>query len=167
MYQPQTHEHPEWAKKYIDLVEGNVLTTLATQATTFTDFILSLAPIANFAYAPGKWTIKELIGHCIDTERILAFRLLCFARGEKSALPGFNEDEYVANAHFSSSNLQELAQEFCALRKANLYLFNSLNEQELDKKGTASDREISVRAMVYVCAGHLIHHSNIINERYL
>ena len=167
MYQPQTHEHPEWAKKYINLVEGDVLATLATQAETFTAFILSLASKENFAYAPGKWTIKELIGHCIDTERILVFRLLCFARGEKSALPGFNEDDYVANAHFANINLQELAQEFCALRKANLYLFNSLNVQELDRKGTASEQEISVRALVYVCAGHLIHHSNIINERYL
>lgn len=167
MNRPQASEYPAWAETYIKLVDGDVINILEQQSRDFSDFIESLSPIADHAYAPGKWTVKELIGHIIDTERILVYRITSFARGEKQSLPGFEEDEYVANAHFADRSLQSFAKEFEVLRKANLYLIHSLNEKDLDSSGTASGRQISVRAIVYVLAGHIMHHTAIIKERYL
>lgn len=167
MNRPQIHEYPSWGEQYINLVEGDVLEVLQQQASDFPDFINSLVEKADYAYAPGKWTIKELIGHIIDTERILTYRLTCFARAENHALPGFEEDDYVAHAHFRDRSLLSFSEEFSLLRKSNMYLFNSLSETELNRSGTASERQISVRALLFVIAGHLIHHTQVIKSRYL
>jgi len=167
MNRPQPEECPVWAQNYIDQVSGDLIELLQRQATEFPEFINSLAEKADYAYAPGKWTIKELVGHMIDTERILVYRLTAFARNEQASLPGFEEDDYVAAARFAERPLLSFTEEFALLRKANLYLFRSLNEAELDRKGTASGREISVRAILFVIAGHVIHHTKIIKEKYL
>jgi len=167
MNRPQTHEYPAWAETYIKLVGENVIELLEKQAIEFPDFINSLIEKADYAYAPEKWTIKELIGHIIDTERVFVYRLMCFARGEQHALPGFEEDDYVANAHFSDRSLLSLSEEFAHLRKSNLYLIKSLTEKELNRSGTASERQITVRAILFVMAGHIMHHVGIIKERYL
>lgn len=167
MSQPQPEVYPRWAEKYISLVTGDVLNVLERQATEFPEFINSLNEIADYAYAEGKWTIKQLIGHMIDTERILVYRLTCFARGEQAALPGFDEDEYVIHSHFQDRSLQSLAEEFALVRKSNLYLFHSLEEQELQRTGIASGLLISVSAIRLVIAGHVIHHIGIIKDRYL
>ena len=167
MNRPQTHEYPIWAEQYVSLVEGDVMDLLKRQATEFSDFINSLTEKADYAYAPGKWTIKQLIGHIIDTERILVYRLTCFARGENHALPGFDENDYVANSHFQDRSLQSFSDEFHLLRKANMFLFNSLSAEELNKSGTASERQITVRALLFVISGHIIHHTQIIKNRYL
>ena len=168
MNRPQTHEYPAWAETYIKLIDGNdIINLLERQAIEYPDFILNLIEKADYAYAPGKWTIKELAGHIIDTERILVYRLTCFARNEKQPLPGFEEDDYVANAHFSDRSLLSLSEEFSLLRKSNLYLFKSLTEAELEQMGTASNRQITVRALLFVIAGHIMHHVQIIKERYL
>ncbi|TDQ09619.1 DinB family protein [Pedobacter metabolipauper] len=170
MNRPQTNEYPAWGETYIkliDLIDGDILDLLERQATEFAEFINSLTEKGDYAYAPGKWTLKELIGHIIDTERILVYRLTCFARAEEQELPGFEEDDYVAAAHFSERSMYSFSEEFALLRKANLYLFRSLKEEELDRSGIASGRKISVRALVFVIAGHLIHHTQIIKERYL
>lgn len=167
MNRPQTHEYPVWAEKYISLVDDDVLEVLKKQASEFPDFINNLVEKADYAYAAGKWTIKELTGHIIDTERILTYRLTCFARAENHALPGFDEDDYVANAHFSDRSLLSLSEEFALLRKANMYLFNSLTEPELNRSGTASERQISVRGLLFVIAGHVIHHTQVVKSRYL
>ncbi len=167
MNRPQTHEYPAWGETYVKLVDGDIMEILERQASEFPDFINRLTEKADHAYAPGKWTIKELAGHIIDTERILVYRLTCFARGEKYELPGFEEDDYVRAAHFSDRNLSSFSEEFASLRKSNMYLFRSLNETELNLVGIASGRSISVRALLFVIAGHIIHHSQIIKERYL
>ncbi len=167
MNRPQPSEYPAWADTYIRLVEGDVLQILERQASEFTDFINSLVEVADYAYEPGKWTIKQLIGHMIDTERILAYRLTSFARGEKTPLPGFDENAYVDHAHFADRSLLSFSEEFSLMRKSNLYLFKSLNETELDQMGKASNRDISVRAILFVIAGHVIHHTHIIKDRYL
>jgi len=167
MNRPQTHEYPAWMETYTKLVGEDILEQLEKQATEFPDFINSLIEKADYAYAPGKWTIKELIGHIIDTERVFIYRLMCFARGEQQALPGFEEDRYVANAHFADRSLLSLSQEFALLRKSNLYLINSLTENELNRSGTASQKQITVRALLFVTAGHIMHHVQIIKERYL
>jgi hypothetical protein len=167
MNQPQTQEYPEWFKRYISLVEGDVVSTLTAQAEDFPNFVNNLIEKADYAYAPGKWTIKEMVGHMIDTERILTYRLLCIARGEKASLPGFEEDDYVANAHFKDRSLFSLSEEFTLMRKSHLYLINSLNEEELNRMGNANGNAISVRALVYILAGHIIHHTAVVKERYL
>jgi uncharacterized damage-inducible protein DinB len=167
MNRPQTQEYPAWGETYISKVEGDVIEILTAQADDFAGFMNSLSEKANYAYAAGKWTIKELLGHMIDTERILVFRLLSFARGEKAALPGFEEDDYVANARFADGNFADMTAEFSLLRKANLYLIRSLNEDELSRVGNANGKQITVRALVFIIAGHVIHHTQVIKERYL
>ncbi|WP_343530876.1 DinB family protein [Pedobacter sp.] len=167
MNRPQIEDYPQWYKGYIDLVDGDVLEILSTQAKAFTEFVTNHADKADYAYAVGKWTIKEMFGHIIDTERIMVFRLTCFARGEKAPIPGFDEDQYVANAHFKDRSLESLCEEFIALRKSNMFLLESLNEDELDRFGNANGNEISVRALVFILAGHVMHHQNVIVDRYL
>lgn len=167
MERPNLEECPVWAKNYIDQVQGDIMEVLENQLTEFPALLNSLAAKADYAYAPGKWTVREMTGHIIDTERILCYRLTSFSRGEKAALPGFDEDEYVSGAHFADRELQDLIAEFVQLRKANQYLFRSLNEADLNKSGIASGREISVRAILFVIAGHVAHHSRILKERYV
>jgi uncharacterized damage-inducible protein DinB len=167
MNRPQTHEYPDWGKAYIDLVDGDAVTILEQQTVDCPNLLKNMLEKGDYAYAPGKWTMKELVGHIIDTERIFTYRLLCFARGEKESLPGFEEDDYVANAHFKDRSLSSLADEFEVNRKSILFLVKSLNEQELDRMGTASGRAMSTRAVVYAMAGHLMHHVRIIKERYV
>ncbi|RZK38289.1 MAG: DinB family protein [Pedobacter sp.] len=167
MNQPQEFEYPDWGKDYIHLVEGEVIEVLSKQATEFPVFLNTIINKADYSYAPEKWTIKQVVGHLIDTERIFAYRLLCFSRGESAPLPGFEENDYVENARFNDLNLPDLAEEFTLTRKSNLCLIKTLNEQELNRLGTASGRRMSARAIVFAMAGHVIHHINIINERYL
>ena len=167
MKPPRTQEYPEAYKTYISLVAGDVIEILENQATDFSSFLNNIADKGDYAYAPGKWTVKELVGHLIDTERIMVFRLTCFARNEKAQLPGFEEDDYITNAHFNDRSLFSLAEEFAQLRKANMFLINSLNEADLNRSGNANGKNISVRALVYVLAGHIMHHTNVIKERYL
>lgn len=167
MNRPQTQEYPAAFSNYINLVGDDVIGILENQGTEFSNFLNNLAEKGDYAYAPGKWTIKELVGHIIDTERIMIYRITCFARNEVAALPGFDEDNYVANAFFKNRSLFSLSEEFAALRKANMFLIKSLNEEELNRFGNASGKNVSVKALVYLLAGHVIHHTNIIKERYL
>jgi hypothetical protein len=167
MNRPQIQDYPPAFSNYINLVDGDVIEILERQATAFPNFLNAIAEKGDYAYAPGKWTIKEMIGHIIDTERIMVYRLVCFARNETAVLPGFEEDNYVTNAFFKNRSLFSLAEEFAALRKANMFLINTLSEEELDRTGNANGKNVNVRALIYILAGHVIHHTNIINERYL
>ena len=167
MNRPQTQEYPEAFSNYINLVEGDVIEILTSQISDFSNFLNNLVEKADYAYAPGKWTIKELVGHMIDTERIMIYRLTCFARNEKAPLPGFEEDDYVAHANFNVRSLFSLSEEFMLLRKANLFLIKSLNTEELNRVGNANGKNMSVRAIVFMLAGHIIHHTHVIKERYL
>lgn len=167
MNRPQPEECPQWANNYIKYVQGNILAQLEAQTRDWPALLLRWLPQADYAYAPGKWTVREIAGHIIDTERVLVYRLMAFARAEKAALPGFDEDHYVRQARFSERTLSSFAEEFTLLRQANLFLFRSLNEQELNLSGSASGHHISVRAILYVIAGHVAHHSLILQERYI
>ncbi len=119
-----------------------------------------------YAYAAGKWTVKELVGHCADAERVFAYRMLCIARGDTSNFPGFEEDDYVKNAQFNRRSLASLAAELNAVREATLCLAESFTEPELAKVGNANMREVSVEALLYVIPAHLAHHLRILSERY-
>jgi hypothetical protein len=122
---------------------------------------------AGFRYAPGKWSIKQVLGHLIDTERIMIYRALCFARGETVMLPGFDEDAYVAHAKFDRRSLADLISEFRLVRAATIPFFAGLDPEELARCGVANSRPYSVRAVAYIIAGHERHHAAILRERYL
>ena len=166
MNRPQPNEYPAWGETYISKVNGDIFELLNSQGETVSSLFERNAHKANYAYAEGKWTLKEMLGHIIDTERVFAYRITCFARNEKQHIPGFDEDEYVNKARFADRDLGDLIAEFVALRNANLYLFKSLNDAELNRKGIASDKEISVRAILFITAGHIEHHLGILKERY-
>ena len=121
----------------------------------------------NFKYQVGKWSIKEVIGHIIDTERIFAYRALRFARKDKTPLPGYDEVLYGNTSNAGQRDIQKLIAEFSAVRQATILLFDSFNEEMLEEGGVASNFEISVRAMGFAILGHCVHHLQIIDERYL
>jgi hypothetical protein len=168
MKPPQAEEFPIFYKGYVDTVSDDVLAELEQQIESFSALLKNVPKEkASFAYAEGKWTIKELAGHVIDTERIMAYRALRIGRNDATPLPGFEENDYVANAHFEDRSLESLAEEFAALRKANMYLIRSLNEIEIDRSGISNEKPISVRALIFIMAGHVNHHSAILKQRYL
>ena len=168
MNRPQAEEYAEYYKKYIDTVNDQVILELEHQRNVFPNFIRSLTTDQGcHSYSEGKWTIKELLGHVIDTERIMAYRMLRIARNDETPLAGFEENDYVKNARFAERTLDSLADEFEAVRISNMFLINSLNESDFDRKGTASGYPVTVRALIFILAGHVNHHKNIITERYL
>jgi len=166
MNRPQPNEYPVWGETYISKVDRDIFEILNEQVTSIPALFRANADKADYAYAEGKWTLKEMLGHMIDTERVFAFRITCFARKEQQHLPGFDEDAYVLNARFAERELEDLIEEFATLRKANLYLFKSLNEEDLNSKGIASGREINVRSILFIVGGHVIHHVGVLKERY-
>ena len=168
MYRPQADEFPVFYKGYIDTVKDDVLAELEHQIESFTTLLNEIpSEKSGFAYAEGKWRIVELLGHILDTERIMAYRALRIARNDSTPLPGFEENDYVANAHFADRSLSSMTEEFEHLRKANLFLIKSFNETELARVGISNDKPISVKALVFIIAGHLNHHIRILKERYL
>jgi uncharacterized damage-inducible protein DinB len=168
MNRPNAGDHAPFYDKYIALVNDEpILETLEKLKTSTYDFFCSLNDDqANYAYAEGKWTIKEVAGHLTDAERTFAYRAFAFSRGQ-SELPGFDENEYVETATFNSRTLQDLAAEFKAAREANLYMLRSLTEDQLNIVGVANQASIKVNSIVYIMAGHELHHLNILKERYL
>jgi len=166
MNRPQPNEYPIWGETYISKVDREIFEILTEQTETIPALFKRHADKADYAYAEGKWTLKEMLGHIIDTERVFAYRITCFARNEAQPLPGFDEDAYVLNARFASRELEDLIEEFSSLRKANLFLFRSLNDDELNRKGIASGREINVKSILFIAAGHVIHHVGVLKDRY-
>ena len=166
---PSADEYAAYYGKYVTLVsEGNIVETLTKQmGETLSAWRAVPADKAEHRYAPGKWSTKEMMAHVIDTERIMAYRALRIARGDKTALPGFEQDIFIANTDWSSRTIADLADEFEAVRKSNLILFRNLTESAWKQMGTASDNPISARALAYIIAGHELYHQEILRERYL
>lgn len=166
---PAPTEYVPHFAQYVDLVpEGDVLDLLRRQVDETAALVGKLSDRdADFRYAEGKWSIKEVVGHIADTERIFVYRALCFARHEAAGLPGFDENEYVRHANFSSRSLQDLLSEFRTVRAATLSFLSGLDAEALTRRGTANQREYTVRAIAYIMGGHERHHTKIIAERYL
>jgi uncharacterized damage-inducible protein DinB len=166
---PEATEYNPYYGKYVSLVtEGDILTKLNEQLDATRALLGSIPEShANFRYAPDKWSIKELLGHVIDTERIFAYRALRFARNDQTPIEGFEQDDYIRNAAFDDYPLAELMAEFTHVRHATLSLLKHLNEEAWTRKGIASDNEVSVRALAYIIAGHELHHMNILRSKYL
>jgi uncharacterized damage-inducible protein DinB len=167
--QPGANEYAPYYGKYISLVpEGDVVATLSRQLDDTVALLRGLTEEqAESRYAPDKWSVKEVVGHIIDTERIFGHRAFRFARNDQTPLPGYEQDDYVRAGEFSKRSLADLVQEFEHVRRANLYLLRSLNETAWLRRGTASENEVSVRALAYILAGHESHHVEIIRTRYL
>jgi hypothetical protein len=166
---PESNEYSPYHTGYIIQVpEGELIQILEQQVK---DTILLLnnvsAEKAGFRYAPEKWSIKEVIGHMTDTERIMTYRLLRFSRGDDTALAGFEEDAYVRGAAFDSAFLEDLLENLAAVRKSTLALLKSLAPEAFLRTGSANQNVLSVRAIAYIIAGHELHHRNVLIERYL
>lgn len=168
MNQLKSDEYPAIFEPYIETIIGNAKEELEVQLTEFPSFIESIpTEKGNYSYAEDKWTVKEILCHILDTERVMAYRALRFSRNDMTALAPFEQDEFVTNGRHNERTIESIVQEFIHLRKSNILLFDTFNEHELNRKGMASDRLISVRALLYVIAGHLNHHRIILQERYL
>ena len=125
------------------------------------------AEIEQYAYADGKWTIREIIGHLIDGERVFGYRALCIARGEKQNLPGFDQNDYMLTAPYNHIELEDLLSELRLVRLSNMAMFRSLDQEAWNRVGTANGNEITVRALAFIMGGHVRHHMNVLKERYL
>lgn len=166
---PDTTEHPPYYATYVSLVpQGDILNLLETQLDATLNLLRGISDTqADSRYAPGKWSIKEVVGHVVDTERIFAYRALRFARNDRTPLPGFEQEGYVRHAAFGDVRLSDLACEFEHVRRGNLFLFRNLDAAAWARSGVASNGEVSVRALAYIIAGHELHHVGILKTRYL
>lgn len=169
MNKPQPNEYAEYYDRYISLVdEGDLMPMLESQSSNLRSmFALLPEEKGTFAYAPGKWTLKEVISHLIDGERHFAYRLLRVSRGDETPIEGFEQDNYIENSNANNRSFAELLDEFDLQRRSNLLLVNNLSDEASKRLGTASGYTVSVRALVYMMAGHIAHHEKILKENYL
>jgi uncharacterized damage-inducible protein DinB len=161
-------EYSEHYDKYVSLITGtDILGILEAQRLqTLQLFAGRSERDGKFRYAMDKWSVKEVLGHMTDAERIFAYRALRIGRGDSTPLPGFEQDDYVRNANFSQRTLAELVEEFAAVRTASILFFRSLREADWLRRGVASKNEVTVRALAYIVAGHELYHRHILDERY-
>ena len=166
---PAPTEHAPAFSHYVSLVaEGDIIQTLEQQLENSLSLLRTIpSDKANFRYAPDKWSVKELLGHLIDSERIFSYRALSFARNDQTNLPGYEQDDYVREGNFDSRDFTELVEEFATIRRATIQLFRPLNETEWLRHGKANDNDVSVRALAYIIAGHELHHISVLRSRYL
>jgi hypothetical protein len=169
MPRPIPGEYSPFFQKYIDLTKGDdVRQELKNSMEPIKKFLFSLPEDkAGYAYAEGKWTIRQLLQHMIDTERVFAYRAMSISRGEQQPLPGFDENLYASNAKAEGLSLQELSEEFLLLRKSSVLLFMNMTDEGLVRFGTASDYKVNPNAIGFMLVGHALHHKQILTERYL
>jgi uncharacterized damage-inducible protein DinB len=165
---PEPGEYAPYYETYISKVKGSdILGILEAQRLQMAQLFAARSERdGNFRYATGKWTVKEVLGHVNDTERIFTYRALRIARGDQTALPGFEQDDYVRGGNFAERTLADLADEFELVRAASIALFRSLPKEGWQRRGVASEKEVTARALAFIVAGHEIHHRLILEERY-
>ena len=166
---PKSSEYAPYYERYVSKVpDGDIVGTLRSQLEETLALIRGIPDSrGDFRYAEGKWSIKELLGHVIDSERVFTYRALRFGRGDATPLPGFEQDDFVRGADFSKRSLSDLAEEFEHVRRATISLFASLEANAWDRRGKANDTEVSVRGIAFIVAGHERHHVEILKTRYL
>lgn len=169
MSKPVEGEFAPYTLAYITLVKGDsVAEVIANHTEELNDFYNNLPEDkADYKYEEGKWTIKEVLQHVIDAERIFAYRALRIARKDATPLPGFDENTYTINSNAKARTLASLKEEFAAVRRSTVLLLQSFNDEQLNQKGVASNQPVTVNSIAYIAYGHLLHHKNIIAERYL
>nr|WP_299339555.1 DinB family protein [Allomuricauda sp.] len=164
-----TSEYHPYYSGYIGILkEVDLLPTLKKGKDEFLDFVKGIPDDKlDFSYADGKWTISEVLLHLIDAERVFQYRAFRFARNDKTALPGFEQDDYVVESKSNERTKEEILEEFRSVRESTILLFSSFNADVLKRLGTASNAKMSARALGFVICGHQMHHLKIIQERYL
>ena len=168
MKRPVAGEYAPSHAAYVALVEeDDILSAMEEQSSSMQKFLAGLDETkAALRYAEGKWSVKEVIGHIVDAERVFAYRALAVARGESQPLPGFDENDYVDNAGFDDWKLGDLAELYALVRRANIVFYKNLRDEVWDRRGTASNAPVSVRGLAYVIVGHERHHLQVLKERY-
>jgi uncharacterized damage-inducible protein DinB len=169
MPRPDLTRVPEFYHQYINQTESDDLADVFKRQTRSFEKLMNDIPKSKrkYRYAEGKWTIKEVLQHIIDAERVFAYRALCFARKDATPLPSFDENIYAANAKTENRKWKDLVNEFRAVRQSTELLFSSFDEEQLETNGTASGKSVYVLGIGFIIAGHANHHMNIIKERYL
>ena len=169
MYKPEQNEYDPYYGKYISLVtEDDIRPVYAAQPAELRDALSGQSEEkGTFAYAEGKWTIKEVLSHLIDGERIFAYRMLRISRGDATPIEGFEQDGYIENSNANSRIFADLLDEFEHNRRGNVLMLNNLDKEALTRIGTASGVPVSVRALANISIGHVRHHLNILRDRYL
>ena len=165
---PDTSEYAPYYGRYISLVgQGDIIGILESHAAETQRMLSSISEEqATLRYAPGKWSVKQLFGHVIDTERIFSYRALRIARGDQTPIEGFEQDAYVENGPFEKQTVGNIKEEYWSVRDCTLHLFRNLQPMDWTRRGTASGKEVSVRALAYMIAGHEVHHWNVLREKY-
>jgi len=166
---PSQTEYAPFYETYVSMVQEDDLNAALQSSLEEIRDMLEAIPVekTDHAYAEGKWTVKELLQHVIDTERVFSYRSVCIARGEQQPLPSFDENSYARQADVSERSMREMKEELLALRSSNYLMFKGFTDSMLQNRGTASGKEISVNALGYICVGHVRHHMRILQERYL
>ncbi|HST09342.1 MAG TPA: DinB family protein [Terriglobales bacterium] len=166
---PKPGEYNPYYDRYISLIPGtDIVGTLANQLPKTVALLSSRSEQeGDLRYAPGKWSVKEALGHLIDTERIMSYRALRIARNDQTPMAGFEQDDYVRDGPYSELRLADLVEEFKSVRAATIALFRNLRAGDWTRQGVANKHDITVRALAYIIAGHELHHRNLIEERYL
>jgi uncharacterized damage-inducible protein DinB len=168
MKRPLEGDYAPFYAGYMKNVPDNVIKALEEQLHSTNSFLKAIPQDKiDFRYAEGKWNIKEIVGHLIDNKRIMVYRALSISRNEKQSLPPFEQDDYVRESNYSKRDYTDLVDELRKVRESNLPMFKSFSEEILDRRGVANNTEVTVRAILFIIAGHEIHHINIIKERYL
>lgn len=168
MKRPEAREFAEHYAKYVAKVPGtDVLSVLVSEQLHMSHLFAGRSERdGDFRYAPGKWTVKEVLGHITDSERIFTYRALRIARCDQTPLASFEQDDFVKNGGFAARTLGDLTEEFDAVRGASVALFRSFNDAAWSRRGVASLKEVTVRALGFITAGHQIHHRMILEEQY-
>lgn len=168
MPRPQKTEYPEYFDRYISLVEADSIAALISKYNDAQIQYIDTLPDdkADFAYAENKWTVKEALQHIIDTERVFAYRVLALSRGETQTLTGFDQNIYTQNCNVQHRALDDVKEEFKAVRRATNILLQSLSEEQLLRMGNIADYQASANAFAYNIYGHFIHHQRVFTERY-
>jgi uncharacterized damage-inducible protein DinB len=165
---PQAGEYAPYYDRYISLIQENdILSTLDRQRR---ETVLLLSGLSeeqgDFRYAPEKWSAKQVLGHVCDSERVFAYRALRIARGDATPMEGFEQDDYVKNGPFARHAIDEVIEDYIAVRRATISLLRSLEEAAWSRRGVANKNEVTVRALAYTIAGHELHHRKILQEKY-
>jgi hypothetical protein len=166
---PQPGEFAPYYDRYISLVQSNDVLASLDEQRRQTLLLLSGRAEADgdLRYAPGKWSLKEVLGHLNDTERIMTYRALRISRGDQTPIEGYEQDDYVRNGPFAHCTLADLIEEYIAVRRATISLFRNLDEPAWSRRGIANKNEVTVRALAYIIAGHELHHRRLLEEKYL
>jgi hypothetical protein len=169
MNRPAETEYAPYYQGYVNQVNENDIIAVLRSELDDLDVLLERVPAEKetYAYEPGKWTIRQVIGHLIDGERVFGYRAFCIARGEKQNLPGFEQDDYLQTAPYNNIDLEDLLSEMRLVRQSNIAMFRTLDEEAWSRVGIANNNEVSVRAIAFIMAGHVRHHMNVLRERYL